>query len=179
MKLFHMTSIQNAVAILREQEMHPGTHGLCGPGIYFGAEPDQLSKKAHSPGVILSADVDLGNVMVARKDQCYAGEDWAHILDHRGYDTVKCTGLVSGDEYVVYDSNRVRSIELFRGAPYLFTGRLQGSADGSAKPGRSFTKYPVRIVLINQRPSWRYPIRLGDNASDRLGWCEPASLTLA
>jgi hypothetical protein len=179
MRLYHMTSLANAVSILRKQEMHPGAHGLCGPGIYFGTDPSQLYRKARAKGVTLSADVDVGRVMLAQKSHVHPDEDWGQILQVRGYDSVKCTGLASGDEYIVYDAGRVKSIALFSAAPFLYTGRLQVSADGISGTGRQMTNHPVRIVAINQRPSWPYPIRLGDAASDQLGWAAPEALTLA
>jgi hypothetical protein len=174
-----MTSIQFAVDILRKQEMHPGDHGLCGGAIYFGPDPSQLDRKAHAQGVTLCAEVDLGNVMLAKASHCTPNEKWAQILDHYGYDSVRCTGLASGDEYVVYEPRRVRSIALYSAAQYLFSGRLQGSADGKAQQGRALFHYRVRIVRIHEHPNWPFPILLGDSSSDRLGWCDPVSLRLA
>ena len=55
---------------------------------------------------------------------------------------------------------------------YLFTGRLQGSSDGTARPGRSFSNYPVHIV--RQIPGAKYPILLGDKY---LGWCSESNLS--
>jgi hypothetical protein len=178
MRLFHMTSIANAVSILRKQEMHAGSHGLCGPGIYFGSDPGQLCHKARAQGVILSAQVDLGNIMIAQKSHCHPGEDWAGILDARGHDSVRCTGLASGDEYIVYEAWRVTSITLHTASPHFFTGTLQVSADGRSGTGRSFSNYQVNIVTINQRPSWPYPVLLGDAYSNQLGWVAPESLRL-
>jgi hypothetical protein len=179
MRLYHMTSIENAISILRAQEMHPGRHGLCGPGIYFGTDPSQLHRKARAQGVTLCAEVDLGRVMLAQKSHVHPGEDWGGILQVRGFDSVRCTGLASGDEYIVYDANRVKGIALHSAARYLYTGRLQVSADGASGTGRQMTNHPVSIVAINQRPSWPYPIRLGDSASNQLGWAAPESLRLA
>lgn len=51
---------------------------------------------------------------------------------------------------------------------WRFTGRLQGSSDGTARPGRYFSNYPVHIVKIN--PGAKHPFLLGDQYSDRLGW---------
>ena len=58
---------------------------------------------------------------------------------------------------------------------YLFTGRLQGSSDGTARPGRSFSNYPVHIV--RQIPGAKYPILLGDKYSEQLGWCSESNLS--
>jgi hypothetical protein len=178
MRLYHMTSIGNAVSILRAQEMHPGSHGLCGPGIYFGPDPVKLSQKARCNGVTLCAEVDLGNVMLVNKERVSPDEDWANVLDRRGCDSVRCTGLRSGDEYVVYEAGRVKSIRLYSAWPHRYTGRLQVSADGISGTGQSLTGYLVSIVAINERPSWPYPVRLGDSNSNQLGWAEPAALTV-
>ena len=55
---------------------------------------------------------------------------------------------------------------------YLFTGTLQGSSDGTARPGRSFSNYPVHIV--RQIPGAKYPILLRDKY---LGWCSESNLS--
>ena len=51
---------------------------------------------------------------------------------------------------------------------YLFTGRLQGSADGTATPGKFLTNHPVYIV--DRKPGYKYPVRFGDEYSNKLGW---------
>ena len=57
---------------------------------------------------------------------------------------------------------------------YRFTGRLQGSADGTATPGKILTNYPVHIV--RRIPGAKYPILLGDKYSNKLGWCKSSDL---
>jgi hypothetical protein len=128
--------------------------------------------------VILVAEVDLGRVMVGHAAKRTPNEQWNQIRRQRGCDSVRFTGLPKGDEYVVYDPDRVRSIALHSASPHVYTGTLQRSADGTSGTGRSFTDYPVRIVSINQRPSWSYPVLLGDAHSDELGWAAPRSLRL-
>ena len=58
-----------------------------------------------------------------------------------------------------------------------FTGTLHKSADGTAGTGRSFTNYPVRIVRTLDSNKYPYPILLGDNYSDQLGWVNQSDLT--
>ena len=58
---------------------------------------------------------------------------------------------------------------------YLFTGTLQASSDGTAGTGRTFKNYPVHIV--RQIPGAKYPILLGDNYSECLGWCKMSNLS--
>jgi hypothetical protein len=171
-----MTSINNAVAILRQQEMHPGRTGLCGPGIYFAADPSVVRLKATSKGITLCATVDLGRVMRADESKCRLGEDWAGILDHRGFDSVSCDRRESGLEYVVYEPGRVRDIQLYSSETHIFTGVLNKSADGRSGTGRSFTNYRVKVVRIHQKPSSQYPILLGDAYSQQLGWVDANAL---
>ena len=62
------------------------------------------------------------------------------------------------------------------GARIKLTGRLQVASDGSRGTGRYFENYEVRIVRIlnNGAP---YPVLLGDNYSDCLGWVSYEMLT--
>ena len=57
---------------------------------------------------------------------------------------------------------------------WQFTGRLQGSSDGTARPGKKFSNYPVYIV--DEKPGAEYPVRLGDKYSNKLGWCKWSDL---
>jgi hypothetical protein len=75
-KLYHMTSITRAVAILKAQEMLPGLDGLCGAGIYFEPDRSKRPDKAHRHGVILSAKVDLGKILVVQRSEIRGDEDW-------------------------------------------------------------------------------------------------------
>ena len=55
------------------------------------------------------------------------------------------------------------------GVQFYLTGRLQVDSYGTSGTGRYFSHYKVRIVNIKNdgRP---YPILLGDNYSNMLGW---------
>ena len=55
------------------------------------------------------------------------------------------------------------------GVRFYLTGRLQVDSYGTSGTGRYFSNYPVRIVNIKTdgRP---YPILLGDDWTDKLGW---------
>ena len=57
---------------------------------------------------------------------------------------------------------------------WRFTGRLQGSADGTATPGKCLANYPVYIV--DRKKGKEYPILLGDKNSKQLGWCRESNL---
>jgi hypothetical protein len=173
MALYHKTSLGNAISILQDQELHSGKHRLCGPKVIFVLDPDQMPSKPGPSDVTLRATVNLGNTMRVRPAD--SGANWPSILPHEGYDSVQCTSL--GHEYVVYDSTRVCSIELYCARPYRFTGRLQGSADGSSPPGESLVDHGVRVMRIHPGPMSQYPVLVGDEKDDQLGWCELDSLT--
>ncbi|CAL5970762.1 Conserved_hypothetical protein [Hexamita inflata] len=54
------------------------------------------------------------------------------------------------------------------GSVLCYTGTLQAASDGSDGTGRSFTNYRIHIVRI--RSGYAYPILMGDNWSEMLGW---------
>lgn len=56
------------------------------------------------------------------------------------------------------------------------TGVLNVASDGSRGTGRRFTNYKVRIVRILDR-NVPYPILLGDDYTDTLGWVSYDDLT--
>lgn len=61
------------------------------------------------------------------------------------------------------------------GMRFRLTGVLHVASDGSRGTGRRFTDYPVHIVrIISGR---KYPILLGDNYSEQLGWVSADELT--
>jgi hypothetical protein len=86
--------------------------------------------------------------------------------------------LDSGDEYVVYEPQRVKSIQLYSSDTHKFTGTLQVSADGHSGTGRSFNDYPVKIIKVHERPSYTFSILLGDTNSNQLGWTDSSTLKL-
>ena len=61
------------------------------------------------------------------------------------------------------------------GVEFYLTGRLQVASDGSKGTGKYFQNYPVRIVRTNGYNP--YPILLGDDYSDQLGWVNEDMLT--
>ena len=58
---------------------------------------------------------------------------------------------------------------------YYYTGKLQASSDGTAGTGRYLSNHPVYIV--RQIPGAKYPILLGDDYSNQLGWCNWSNLS--
>ena len=61
------------------------------------------------------------------------------------------------------------------GVNFYLTGRLNVASDGSQGRGKSFSNYKVHIVRILDRDV-PYPILLGDNYSEQLGWVSAAEL---
>ena len=106
-KLYHQTDDESATIILRTQQIKPGNGGVAGGGIYFATTPELTGHNAHKHAVILEATVDLGRILEA------AGNRYMTLqrLQSLGFDSVCIAGTVSrGQEYVVYDPKRVRSI---------------------------------------------------------------------
>ena len=68
--------------------------------------------------------------------------------------------------------NRTMAIpkcEVIVGREYCFSGVLHTQADGYGRTGRRFDNYRVHVVMILDRDV-PYPILLGDEYSDQLGW---------
>jgi len=108
--LYHQTSEQNASEILRTGRMFRGKDGLAGGGIYFAATPRETHAKAHQKGVILEAQVQLGNV---RQVQDQLPGATFRGLQNEGFDSVCILKRQSGHEYVVYNFDQVAHIERF------------------------------------------------------------------
>ena len=107
--LYHQTDISTAEIILRTQKMKPGSGGLAGGGIYFATTPEFTGHKAHKKGMILEATVALGRIHTLPRD----GDPQMTLqkLKDLGFDSVCIARAVSsGQEYVVYDPNQVKSI---------------------------------------------------------------------
>ena len=60
------------------------------------------------------------------------------------------------------------------GQTVYFTGTLHSNSNGG-KEGKSFINYPCYIVDI--RSNAKYPVLLGDNYTDELGWVSVSSIT--
>ena len=64
------------------------------------------------------------------------------------------------------------------GTRVIFTGTLWKSADGTAGPGASFSNYECYIsrIVSDKNP---FPVLLGDEYTNQLGWVRWADITLA
>jgi hypothetical protein len=104
--LYHQTNEAAARKILASQRFRPGSHGMAGPGIYFATSKNHTSHKTTSSGVILQAQVQLGRIAFLDKHG-----DKSLTRAPRGYDSV-CIDRDNGQEFVIYDTNQVKSIEI-------------------------------------------------------------------
>mmetsp|Transcript_116443 Transcript_116443/g.336365 ORF Transcript_116443/g.336365 Transcript_116443/m.336365 type:complete len:126 (+) Transcript_116443:66-443(+) len=111
--LHHVTSAGEDIR--RSGEMKPGSSGMAGGGIYFADNWHAAETKAHSRGYRVTAQVDLGRVKTVDKQ---GTSRYRHCTEQQlrreGYDSIHITGLATGDEYVVYDNSRVRSVSVER-----------------------------------------------------------------
>jgi len=107
--MYHATTEAAAQAILTSQQMVRGSSGAAGGGIYFAASPVDARRKARTAGsVVLAARIALGTSKVL--SQVDPSVTFAS-LQREGYDSVRLTAL-NGDEFIVYNWDQVRQIEL-------------------------------------------------------------------
>jgi len=133
-KLYHQTSPEIA-AMIMHGGFKPGSAGWCGGAIYFADSPKATFTKAigsdSHTGVILQANVNLGKVCkMSRTCDSSMTPEKAHAM---GCDTIEFNPG-DGNEFVVYDSRRVRSIRPIwtasRATAMAFSSEL--SKDGNA-----------------------------------------------
>ena len=104
--LFHNTSADRE--IISEQRMVRGSSGWAGGGIYFAGSENETLQKTQNKGRTLQAKVKLGRVLEVTTSSV---KDYSFTeLQNLGYDSVKITGIRTGDEYVVYNHDQVSSI---------------------------------------------------------------------
>jgi len=111
--LYHQTSREIAELILKSA-FKVGTQGWCGGGIYFATDPAATETKAIGPdshkGFLIEAKVDVGHVLQMNStcDRQMSGTKlWAQHYDSIRFDPG------DGEEYVVYESNRVVSMKAY------------------------------------------------------------------
>ena len=104
--LFHNTDADRK--IISEQRMVRGSSGWAGGGIYFAGSENETLQKTQNKGRTLEARVKLGRVLVVTTSSV---KDFSFTeLQNMGFDSVKITGIRTGDEYVVYNGDQVGSI---------------------------------------------------------------------
>lgn len=104
--LYHQTSPEAAKAIIASQQFRLGASGYAGGGIYFTDDAETTNYKAHSKGVVIKADVLLGNA------KTIYGKDESITFDkllREGFDSIFLI-RPTGAEYVVYNSDQVRNV---------------------------------------------------------------------
>jgi hypothetical protein len=93
-------------------------------------------------------------------------------------DSLHVTGFTSGDEWTVYDPNRVKRIAVSGSHKFRVRGSIHTTAAGEGP--QPHLGQLVHVVLIHpDHPEWPKPILLGDNWSESLGWVSADQLTLA
>lgn len=109
--LYHQTSTTIADIILKTGIMKPGNCGIAGPAIYFATSPENTNHKARFQGAILECLVDVGNVKKTGPE----GDPYMNksILSSQGYNSIYIP-RVRGEEYAIYDTNRIKRIQLYR-----------------------------------------------------------------
>lgn len=105
--LYHQTSKDNAIRILLEGKMNRGINGMCGGGIYFAETAEATHYKAHQKGSILKCQVKLGNIC----PQVHPNTTYEYLLQ-QGYDSVKIGSTRSGTEYVVFNGDQVKILDV-------------------------------------------------------------------
>ena len=64
------------------------------------------------------------------------------------------------------------------GLQFYLTGRLHKNSYGGGRQNKYWNNYPVRIVRIIDDDDRDFPILLGDDYSDQLGWVSCDELTM-
>jgi len=108
MTLYHQTCREHAEQIKKDYMLKKGRQGMMGAGIYFAETPRETEYKAHYKGVMITCDVQLGNVLEMKTNDNSITFD--HLLG-REYDSVKIVRR-TGVEYVVYSSDQVDILDI-------------------------------------------------------------------
>lgn len=108
--LYHQTDVAAGQAIVSSQQFRSGSVGSFGGGIYFAGSVAHTDHKATRTGVVLSAEVRLGNTLhLTSPDPSIT----LASLIARGYDSVTAS-CFNGTEYVVYHHSQVSNIKVVR-----------------------------------------------------------------
>lgn len=124
LNLIHITPVECADCIIRDQEFHVGG-GLFGQGVYFGNTLEACNKKVKHhqkkhPGVhiewtYLIADVYVGKAKPILKKYAKHHPINSQILINQGYNSIIGHGLKSGREFVIFDAKRIHNIKYIYG----------------------------------------------------------------
>mmetsp|Transcript_8322 Transcript_8322/g.20333 ORF Transcript_8322/g.20333 Transcript_8322/m.20333 type:complete len:250 (+) Transcript_8322:84-833(+) len=107
--LYHQTGHTAAMAIKASGKMRRGLSGMAGPGIYFAETPQHTNEKARGgSGYMVTARVYLGNSKHVY-DPCH---ETYTSLKAVGYDSVTIQGRRTGTEYVVYNWDQVKVLDV-------------------------------------------------------------------
>jgi len=117
--LYHITDAGEEIN--SSGEMLRGSDGLVGGGIYFAGSPKVCARKALSRSWLIEARVLVGRCMEVDFSGCTNFTKWLKKLLNQwsfaslysaGYDSIKVTGLRTGDEYIVYNKDQVELLSV-------------------------------------------------------------------
>jgi hypothetical protein len=171
--LYHQTTLEGAISIIRDHKFRRSKSGWFGDGIYFAGSPAETRNKANHKGIILRADVKLGRRLyyhIPYNRNCH--KFTPHDLRRKKHGSVVASRRGVAKEYLVFNSWRVSNISVHSSGIYLFSGKLAASSDQEHPSGWEMSNYRVAIISIYKPgvPGIRNPILLGDGNSDQLGW---------
>jgi len=142
--LYHQTSPEIAAMIMRTG-FKPGSAGWCGGAIYFAQNPKATFTKAigtqSHTGVILQANVNLGRVCkMAKHCDMSMTPQKANAM---GCDTIEFNPG-DGNEFVIYDSRRVKAIKPIwsadRATAMTLSSELSKGTDGKESTNTALSK---------------------------------------
>lgn len=111
---YHQTNRDGFRGIVQSHEMHRGSRGVAGGGIYFATDPEHTDHKmaVADGGFLLKCQVLLGNVNEWRARQEDHDMTFSKLMK-LGYDSVHIP-RPGGEEFVVYNSDQVELKEVRR-----------------------------------------------------------------
>ena len=114
LKVFHATSTNCALRIIKEKKMKSGTKGMFGAGIYFAATKNIAIHKCavagHKYEQIFICKVDFGNALIFEKPFKNITREYVQSY---GCDSIMGRSAKKRNwEFVVYDSNRIKILTM-------------------------------------------------------------------
>lgn len=113
--LYHLTN--SGQAIKQSGEMRRGSSGLVGGGIYFADSAEVCKQKAHTTGWLITARVLVGKAKVVdmsgfKSLTALLNQYSFQSLQSEGYDSIRVSGLKTGEEYIVYNKDQVELVSV-------------------------------------------------------------------
>eukprot|EP00445_Apocalathium_hangoei_P024712 CAMPEP_0203924950 /NCGR_PEP_ID=MMETSP0359-20131031/64664_1 /ASSEMBLY_ACC=CAM_ASM_000338 /TAXON_ID=268821 /ORGANISM="Scrippsiella Hangoei, Strain SHTV-5" /LENGTH=253 /DNA_ID=CAMNT_0050853275 /DNA_START=46 /DNA_END=807 /DNA_ORIENTATION=- len=112
-KGYHRTDGESAGQIM-STTFRCSDRGMLGKGIYFATKPEDVEGKAAHTGPVLECEVDVGRVKYVDSYARDLSRTTLASLNSEGYDCIYTRasrgGIVSRDEFCIFDPARVRVI---------------------------------------------------------------------